>query len=162
MRKRLQPTLDLRELAAAGALAAGAPARRAAPAALAERLGRFGLHDVDAALEVRAVLDDDARRADVPDQFGILADLNLVRGLHVALDGAQRHHFARLDGRAHGPVRPDRQLVLQGFHGAFHFAIDVQVFAAENLANHFHGLPDGGRTSARLRLESGRGHAGHG
>jgi hypothetical protein len=52
--------------------------------------------------------------------------------------------------------------VFQGFHGAFDFAIDVKVFAAENLANYFDGLPNGGRTSARVRLKSGWGHAGHG
>jgi hypothetical protein len=52
--------------------------------------------------------------------------------------------------------------VLKGFDGAFHFAIDVQIFTAENLANYFDGLPYGGRTSTRLCLDSGRGHAGHG
>src|ERR1035441_8407887 len=74
----------------------------------------------------------------------------------------QRLLAMRLDGGANRPVRPDGQLVLQGFHGAFDFAIDVKVFAAENLANYFDGLPNGGRTSARVRLKSGWGHAGHG
>src|ERR1035438_134370 len=120
------------------------------------------LHDVDTALEIRAILDDDTRRADIPGQLGILTDLNLLRGLHVSLNIAECYYFARLDGRANGPVRPDRELVLKGFHGAFHFAIDVQIFTTENLANYFDGLPYGGRTSTRLSLDSGRGHAGHG
>src|ERR1019366_6319512 len=56
------------------------------------RLGRprhlngLRLHDVDTPLEIRAILDDDARRADIPGQLGILADLNLLRGLHVSLN----------------------------------------------------------------------------
>ena len=112
--------------------------------------------------KLHAILDDDARRADIPGQLGILADLNLLRGLHVSLNIAERYDLARFDGRAYGPVRPDRQLVLKGFHGAFHFAIDVQIFTTENLANYFDGLPYGGRTSTRLSLDSGRGHAGHG
>src|SRR6516162_2857646 len=49
---------------------------------LRRRLGLV-LHDVDAALEVGAVLDDDPRRPDVARKLGILADLDLVGGFHI-------------------------------------------------------------------------------
>src|ERR1035438_5023160 len=91
------------------------------------RLGRrhldgLRLYNIDTALEIRTILDDDTRRADIPGQLGILADLNLFRGFHVPLNIAERYYFARFDGGANGPVRPDRQLVLKGFHGALPFA----------------------------------------
>src|SRR5260370_26633439 len=60
-------------------------------------LRRGALPDVDATLEVRAVLDDDARRLDVPDQLSVLADVNLLGRLDAAFHLPHDHHLARLD-----------------------------------------------------------------
>src|SRR5579864_1443596 len=50
-------------------------------------LSDLGPGDIDAAREVCAVLDHDARGLDVAHQFGILADVDFVGRFHVAMDG---------------------------------------------------------------------------
>src|SRR5579862_8019003 len=88
-------------------------------------LHRLGLHDVDAALKVRAILDDDARGPDVADQPAVLADFEAVTGFDVALDRAKHHHFARLHGCVYFSVRPDGELVIVQLDRAFDVAVHV-------------------------------------
>ena len=108
------------------------------------RLGRFRLDDIDAALEVCAIFNDDAGGADIAHQLGILADLDLLVGFHVALNGAQSDHFPRFYAGADHAVGPDGELVLKRLHCAFHFAIDIKIFPAVDLADDFDGLSDTG------------------
>src|SRR5690242_21859949 len=46
-------------------------------------LAHLGLHDINASLEVSAILDDDARRLDIADKPGILADFELIAGIDI-------------------------------------------------------------------------------
>src|SRR4029077_12825637 len=70
--------------------------------------------------------------------------------------------FTRLYCRRYLAVGSDRQLMVQGFDRAFHLAIHVKIFAAENLADHLYGFADGGCASSTFWFKSGRGHTGHG
>jgi hypothetical protein len=106
------------------------------------RLTRLRLDDIDAALEISAVFDDDAGRADVAEQFRVLADLQTLEGFHVALYGSQHQDFTRLDRGLYGAVRADGQLVFGGFQRAFHRAVHVEVFLAVNLADYLDRFSD--------------------
>src|SRR5580698_8361002 len=86
----------------------------------------FGLLDVDAAFEQSTILNADARSGDVADKFGILADVYLVAGLHVALYLAQDDHFPGPNAGLNATVRANRYLILQRFDGAFDIAVDVK------------------------------------
>src|SRR5690349_22378380 len=122
-------------------------------------LGCLGPGDIDTSFEVGAVLDDDAGSANVADELRFLADLDAFGGFHVALHGAEGDHFARLDGGADVAVGSDGQLVLGGFDGSFHVAIDEKVFFAVNLAGDSDGFSDGGGTASVV--DSAGGRAGH-
>ena len=119
--------------------------------------GRFRLDDIDAALEVRAILDDDARRADVAHQARVLADLDLIRAFHIALNGAQRNHFTRLDTGMDVAIGTDGELVLQQLDGALQVSIDIQIFLAEDLADDLDSFPDAevsAKTTHFIRIRS--------
>src|SRR3989442_5269166 len=98
-------------------------------------LGRFGLlvlHDVDATLEIRAILDDDARGFDVTDKFGVFTDLDLVQCLDISVDASQHDDFTRLDAGADAAVRPHSEPMVVQFNGPFNLSIHDQVLAAED------------------------------
>src|ERR1035438_3034781 len=106
-------TLHLRDACRPRGICHGALRRRNGRLRLGRRhLDGLRLHDVDTPLEVGAILDDDARRADIPGQLGILADLNLLGGLHVSLNSAERDYLARFHGGANGRVRRGVSLVV--------------------------------------------------
>jgi hypothetical protein len=44
-----------------------------------------GIHNFDAALEVRAILNENAGGLDVAHQFGVFPDLELIGGFHITL-----------------------------------------------------------------------------
>src|SRR2546427_13304249 len=92
------------------------------------------LHDIDTALEICAIFDNDAGGTNIADQPGFLADFNLIGGLYIALNIAERHHLAGLDSGMDRSVRADCQLVIGSFDGALDIAIDEQVFLTVNLA----------------------------
>src|SRR5215831_14972043 len=122
----------------------------------------FGLHDIDAALEICAVLDDDAGGANIAGELRVLANFDFIGGFHVSVDRTQHHHFARLDGRLHNTIRADGEFMLHRLHSAFKLAIDIEIFAAIDVTGDLDGLSDGGCASTIFRLESGRRHTGHG
>src|SRR5262249_35467068 len=128
---------------------------------LRRRFRGFGLHDVDAALEIRAIFDDDAGRANVPHQFGVLTDLDPLGGFYVALDCAEGYDFARLDRGVQNPVRPDRDLGPRSFHVPRGFLFTFEFLFVENLADDFDGFADPGGPASVIRLESSLWHAGH-
>ena len=73
------------------------------------RLGRLVLDDVDTALEVSAVFDNDPGGLDVPDEFGILADIDFVQCLDVSINGPENDDFARFDAGANPSIGPNGQ-----------------------------------------------------
>src|SRR5579862_4682346 len=104
------------------------------------RFHRLSLHDVDAALEISAVLDDDARGPDVAHQPAVLADFEAVAGFNVTLDRAKHHDLARLHGCVYFSVRPDGELIIVQLNRAFDVAVHVQVFLAVDLTVDLNGL----------------------
>src|SRR5262249_16944532 len=118
-------------------------------------LVRLRFHNVDTTLEICPILDNNPGSADISNQFRILADFQFVSSFHVALNGPQRHHLARLDSGVHGAIRADSQLMFQRFHRALNLSVDEEIFLAVNLTDDFYGLADCGRAAAaRVRLES--------
>jgi hypothetical protein len=65
----------------------GGPCRRQSWSGLLSLGTRFwfGVHNFDAALEVRAILNENAGSLDVAHQFGVFPDLDLLGGFHIAL-----------------------------------------------------------------------------
>src|SRR5690242_1356587 len=103
---------------------------------------RRGLHDVDAALEISAVVDDDTRGLDVADQAAVPLNRDFLGDFHISLHIPRDHDLARPDLRLHLAARADRQAVLQ-LELALHFTVDVQLLTAEDVALDDHGTSDG-------------------
>ena len=91
----------------------------------------FGFRNIDAALEIRAVFDHDAAGLDITDQLRFLLDIDLVGRLDIALNRALDDDLTRLESRLHSGVGADGQAMLVALDGAFHFAIDGQIFSAK-------------------------------
>src|SRR2546430_4038301 len=89
-------------------------------------------------------MDDDSRSLDVADQAAIPLNGDFLGDFHVALNVTRDHHFARPDLRLHLSARPNGQPMLQ-LELALYFAVDVQLFAAEDVALDDHGTSDGRR-----------------
>src|SRR5690242_349988 len=71
------------------------------------RLSHVGFHNIDTAFKIGAIFDADARGLDVADEFGVLADVDLVQRLDIAVNGSEHDDFARLDAGADTAVRPN-------------------------------------------------------
>src|ERR1700728_1862341 len=97
-------------------------------------LGGVWLRDIDTALEISAVLDDDTAGLDIADELGFLLDVDLVGGVHVALNGALDDDFAGFQAGLHARVRADGEPVFVALDRAFHFSVDGQVFTRKDLA----------------------------
>src|SRR5258707_276212 len=82
----------------------------------------IGPQNIDAALEVGAVIDADAGALDVADQAALLADGNFAGDLYVAADTAEDHHLARFDVCPDLAVRTDGEEALR-FQESLHVAI---------------------------------------
>jgi hypothetical protein len=104
---------------------------------------RFRLHDIDAALKIRAIFNDDAGSFDIAHQPGIFADLDSVTGLYISLDRPENHDFPRFNGGMHLSIWPDGQFVLNQLDGALYIAIDIKVLLADDLTVDLDGLSDG-------------------
>src|SRR5579883_277049 len=97
---------------------------------------RLRADDVDAAFEVRAVVDADAGGLDVADETALLADGDLLSDLDVAADGAIDGYLAGANVGFDLAVWADSDGAL-GFDGAFDVAFHHQLFAAADLAFYF-------------------------
>src|SRR5215467_13896963 len=93
----------------------------------------LALH-VDAALEVRAFGNGNARRHEVAFHRSVVADVDLLRGGDVAVHLAKDDHHLREHLRLDFAVRPDRQDMITQLDRPFDVALDRQVFAAVQLA----------------------------
>src|SRR5579872_1923564 len=118
---------------------------------------RLGPDDVDIALEIRAVLDHDAGGLDIADELGVLAYIELVGGFDVSMNGAEHDDFARFHAGENLAVGADGEAMLLELDGAFHFAVDGQILAAENLSFDDNGLAERGLTSMRIEVRLGDG-----
>src|SRR5271166_1712027 len=76
--------------------------------------------DVDAALEVSAVLDHDAGGLDISHQLGFFLDVDLVGGFDITLNGAVNDDLASLESRLDPSVRSYGQAMLMTLDGSFH------------------------------------------
>ena len=133
---------------------AGEDRRRVRPGSRCRRgrgrgLGNLGANDIDIALEIRAVFDHDARRADIAHQLGFLADVDPVAGLDVPMQATQHDDLFRLHAGADLSLQTDGEAVFLHFYGAFHFAVDGQVLAAKNLPFHDDRFSEHGIAGAR-------------
>ena len=117
--------------AAAGVGAEAGAARTAGCLQVALRWTRGRLRDIDASLEIRSVFNDDSAGLDVAHQLRFFLDINLVRGVHVALNGTLNDDLARLQSGLNSGIRPNRQPVLMALNGTFHLTINGEVFARE-------------------------------
>ena len=134
-------------------------------------LGVAGLADVDAALEVGAVLDGDAGGGDVPGEGAFAADVDAVAGMDVAAHLAEHDDFAGGDVGGDLAVAADGDAVAGQADGAFDLAVDVERLGTGDLALDEERLADGGLFAAgdggggggtgdgpyRAGLEGGRG-----
>ncbi len=116
----------------------------------------FGRVDFDAALEVGAVLDADARRGNVSDDRAIPLDLDAAASVDVADDMARDADFAgvnfgmKMGGGAHS------EFVSVQRNRAFHFAVNLQVFRAADLTLDFESGAQTCGTTCSGATESGR------
>ncbi len=82
------------------------------------------LGDIDTALEIRAIFDDDAAGLDVTHQLGFFLDVDLVGGIHIALDRAVDDDFASFQTGLNAGIRTNRQPVFVAFDRALYFSVD--------------------------------------
>jgi catechol 2,3-dioxygenase-like lactoylglutathione lyase family enzyme len=92
--------------------------------------------DLDASLEVRAVLDADSRRPDIADHRTVLLDFHPVARPKVSGHLPVHHHFPRSDFRAELTRTPHRQPLPVHRYRAFHFAVNLQIFFSRDSALH--------------------------
>src|ERR1700685_1961645 len=96
--------------------------------------GGVGLGNIDAAFEVSAVFDDDAAGLDIADELGFLLDVDLVGGVHVALNGALDDDFPGLQTGLHAGVRAHGEAVFVVLDRALDFSVDGQIFTRKDLS----------------------------
>src|ERR1017187_8906926 len=85
-----------------------------------------GFADVDTALEVRAVLDGNARCGLVSGQRAFAADIDAIAGLNIAAHFAQNNHLAGSDIGCDLAITTDGDAVAWKVDCAFDFAVDVE------------------------------------
>ena len=110
----------------------------------------LGALDFDAALEIGAVFDADARRRDVAGDRAVLLDLDAVAGVKIARQVAVDDHFASPNFRAQLAGAADREALAIEDDRAFQFAVDLKILFAGDLALNFNARAER-RDSARCR-----------
>lgn len=109
----------------------------------------FGLADVDAAFEERAVFNADAGCRHVAAQRALGADVYAVRRRHVAAHLAQHHDLAGHDVGCDRAIAADGDTVARKVDRAFYLAVDEERFRSRDLALDDEGLADGGLLAGR-------------
>jgi hypothetical protein len=94
---------------------------------------RLGWVNFDAALEVRSVLDADARRGNVADNRAIRLDVDAVARMDVPHHFAKNHHFCCVNLGMDLSAGANGQCMAAERDWAIHFAIDLQVFRAGDM-----------------------------
>jgi hypothetical protein len=114
----------------------------------------FGWVDLDAALEVCAVLDADARRENIADDGAITFDVHTATDVNVAHDFSGDHQVARMDFRIELSGGADRQSVAAQRNGAIDFAVNVQGFGTGELTFDFDACAQARRTADSRTAEA--------
>src|SRR6266571_2868993 len=134
--------------------------RRAGDAAHRVQLIRCGLRlgriDLDAALEVGAVLDADPRGRNVSNDGAILLDVDAAACVEIADDFAVNNHLARVDFGNEIGSRAYGQFMAAKRNGPFDFAVDLQIFGAGDMTLDLQACPQARGTATKAR---GRGCA---
>jgi len=91
------------------------------------------LPDIDAAFKKRAVLNYDALGRNVSHKHGRFSQLHTIGAGNIAVHFAEDHQFLCIDIGLDPSVRTDREIVAMQFNAAFHFSIQVNIFAARKL-----------------------------
>ena len=93
----------------------------------------FGRFDFDAALEMGAIFDADARGGNVADDRAIGLDVDAIAGVDVADDFAKHDDFAGMNFRSEHGRGADGELMAIERNGAVHLAVNLQIFRAGEL-----------------------------
>ena len=110
---------------------------------------RFGSLDFDAALEVGAVFDAEARGGDVADHFAVFLDLDAIAHADIAHGLAVDHNFAGIDLGIQLSAASDGEPVIEQGNGTFDLAIDLQIFVAGDFTLDGKRGPDTGQVTCR-------------
>src|SRR6266568_1439704 len=117
---------------------------------------RLGWIDLDAALEVGAVLDADPRRRNISDDGAILLDVDATACMEIAHDFAVNNHLARVDFGNEIGSRAYGQFMAAKRNGPFDLAVDLQIFGAGDMTLDLQACPQA-RSTARGRATKARG-----
>src|SRR6267142_765374 len=109
--------------------------------------------NLNRAFEIRAVLDHDLRRRQIPDDRTVLLDLDPSLRAHVSLHVAVHHHVAGVDVSRHLRRRPDRQLPPLKLDQPFDRAVEQQILGAGDVAFHAQARPQPSRIVVRTRIQ---------
>jgi len=93
--------------------------------------------DLDATLEVGAIFHADSRGGDVAGHGASFPDLDPVAGMDVARQITIDDQFPYVDFRVQFSGGSHGESLAPQFDCAFHFAVDLQIFVARNLALDF-------------------------
>ena len=80
-------------------------------------------HNIDIALEERAVFNGNTSRGYVAGNGAGLLNLNYFGGFDIAIDGSYDHDLLRVEVGNHFCVRADGNSRVNGFHFAFYFSV---------------------------------------
>ena len=106
------------------------------------RLSRFYLDDIDAAFEIRAVFNDDARSSDIAHEFGILSDFQAVVRLYISPVSEPSATTSRaLIPACTLPFGPIVSLCSSNSMVPRQSPLHVQIFLTVDLSNDFTALP---------------------
>lgn len=114
--------------------------------------GSLGWVNFDAALEISAVFDADARRRNVAGDRAVLLDVHAATGVDIAHDFSEGNHVPGVNLGSELGGGADRELVTLEPDRTFDDAVNLQVFGAVDLA-----LDLNART--QTRTTAGRGAA---
>ena len=104
----------------------------------------FGSDDLNLALEIGAIFDDDARSPKIAYQAAALANCNLPACLDIAIHAAEDFDFSRSRACADFAAWPNRQAAVRHIKGTVDLAIDVHVLSAGDLSPDHHRFADDG------------------
>ena len=108
---------------------------------------RFGWVDFDAALEVGAVLNADARRGNIADDGAVLLNVDAAACVEVSDDFAVNDHFASVNFRIELRGGTYREFVAVERDRAVDFAVDLQVFGAGDMTFDYQACAQARRTA---------------
>src|SRR4029077_4760875 len=88
--------------------------------------------NVDAALEICAILDDDPLRGNIARKHSRLPELDAICADDVAIDSAVNHHFLGIDVRANASVWTNREVMTGNLMLPLTFPAENRSFMPEN------------------------------